>query len=87
MTCTIEIVNKIDAEAEAVAAALKKANQYVPTANKIRILCSPRVAADAPLYKHPGWLEYSIQVCFENGSKFYLGMIQRQVDAEFEFHS
>ena len=87
MTCTIEVCNKIDAEAEAVARALTKANQYVPTANLIQIFCAPRVAADAPAYKHPGWLEYGIQVRFDNGSKLYLAMIQRNIDSEFEFHS
>lgn len=37
--CTIEIVSKIDAEADAVARALQKANQYIPTADEIRIIC------------------------------------------------
>lgn len=87
MTCTIEIINKIDGEADAVARALVKANQYLPTANTIRILCAPRVPADAPAYKHPGWLEYPIQIRFDNGSKLFLAMIQRTIDAEFEFHS
>mgnify|MGYP001186422859 CR=1 FL=1 len=75
----IEIVNKIDAEAEAVSAALKKANRYIPTADEIQIYCSLR--------SHTGWLEYGIQIKFENGSQLYLAMIQRRIDAEFEFHS
>lgn len=33
------------------------------------------------------WLEYGIQIEFDSGSKLYLAMIQRGLDAEFEFHS
>jgi len=87
MTCTIEIKNKIDSEPEAIGRALLKANQYVPTANLIRIHCALRVAADAPAYKHPGWLEYGIQIHFDNGSSLFVAMIQRTIDSEFEFHS
>lgn len=87
MSCTINIKNEIDAEAEAIAAALKKVTQYVPTADTIDIYCTPRVHADAPAYKHPGWLEYPIHIYFSNGSRLYLAMIQRRIDAEFEFHS
>lgn len=87
MTCTIEVCNKIDGEPEAISRALLKANQYVQTASTIKIYCSTRVPADAPAYKHPGWLEYGIQIDFENGSKLFVAMIQRTIDSEFEFHS
>lgn len=75
----IHIINKIDAEGEAVNAALTKANRYIPTADEIQIYCSLR--------SHTGWLEYGIQIKFENGSTLYIAMIQRHIDAEFEFHS
>ena len=75
----IHIINKIDAEGEAVNAALTKANRYIPAADEIQIYCSLR--------SHTGWLEYGIQIKFENGSQLYLAMIQRRIDAEFEFHS
>ena len=87
MTCTIIIQNKIDAEAFAIESALKKANQYIPTANQIQIFCKPRIANDAPAYKQPGWLEYGIHIRFDNGSVLFLAMIQRSINAEFEFHS
>ena len=87
MTCTIEIVNKIDGEAKAIGKALKKANQYVPQARQIKIICTPRVPADALPYKHPGWLEYPIHIVFDNSSVLFIMMIQRGVDMEFEFHS
>lgn len=83
MTCTIQINNKIDAEAEAVMAALKKSNQYVPTAKRIEIYCSPRRCNMGK----SDWLEYGISIEFDSGSTLFLGMIQRGLDAEFEFHS
>ena len=83
MTCEIIINNKIDAEAEAVMAALKKSNQYIPTAKRIEIYCSPRRCNMGK----SDWLEYGISIEFDNGSKLFLGMIQRALDAEFEFHS
>lgn len=85
MSCTIIIDNKIDAEAEAVAAALKKANQYVPTAKEIQIYCHPRNKHDA--ITAPNWLEYGIYISFDNGSKLYIAMIQRAPGNSFEFHS
>lgn len=85
MSCTIIIINKIDAEAEAVAATLKKANQYVPTAKEIQIYCRPRNKPDA--ITAPNWLEYGISINFDNGSKLYIAMIQRAPDNSFEFHS
>lgn len=85
MTCTVIINNKIDAEAEAVAAALKKANQYIPTAKQISIHCKMRNPADA--ISAPNWLEYGIFVEFESGSTLYLAMIQRAPGNSFEFHS
>ena len=83
MTCTIIINNKIDAEGEAIVAALTKANQYVPTAKRIDIYCAPRRCNMGK----SDWLEYGIQIEFDSGSKLYLAMIQRGLDAEFEFHS
>ena len=85
MSCTIIIDNKIDAEAEAIAAALKKANQYVPTAKEIQIYCRPRNKPDA--ITAPNWLEYGISIDFDNGSKLYIEMIQCAPDNSFEFHS
>ena len=87
MTCQIEISNEMDSEPEALAAALKKANQYEATADHILISCHARVPQDAPAYKHPGWLEYSIFIQFSNGSKLFLMMVQRNIGQQFEFHS
>lgn len=87
MTCQIEIVNKIDAEGPAIERALKKVAQYYMAADQIKIICAPRVPADAEPYRHPGWLEYGIHIRFDNSSVLYLLMIQRSIGAEFEFHS
>lgn len=83
MTCTIQINNKNEAEGEAIVAALVKANQYIPTAKLINIYCSPRRCNMGK----SDWLEYGISIEFDSGSKLFLGMIQRGLDAEFEFHS
>ncbi len=58
---------------------LQKANRYISTADEIQIYCSLR--------SHTGWLEYGIRIKFESGSTLYIAMIQRHIDAEFEFHS
>jgi|WetSurSiteA1Bulk_404760.scaffolds.fasta_scaffold07682_2 hypothetical protein len=83
MTCEIIITNKSHAEGEAIVAALTKANQYIPTSRRITIYCSPRRCNMGK----SDWLEYGISIEFDSGSKLYLAMIQRSLDAEFEFHS
>lgn len=54
---------------------------------RLVLLIRERVPADAPAYKHPGWLEYGMQVIRPSGSQMYIGCIQRQIGAEPEFHS
>ena len=56
---------------------LKKANLFL----------SPRVPADAPPHKHPGWCEYLMVLTFESGCRLTVGVIQRQPGANIEFHS
>ena len=51
------------------------------------IVCDDRVPDDAPDYKHPGWLEFSLQMKYEGGHNLYMGAIQRTKDANIEFHS
>lgn len=46
-----------------------------------------RVPLDAPEYKHPGWLEYGLQVFFEDNSEMWIGCIQRRPGEPVEFHS
>lgn len=37
--------------------------------------------------KASGWLEWSMQVHFHTGTQLFIGAIQRQPEAEIEFHS
>jgi hypothetical protein len=53
----------------------------------IEIIVSPRVPADAPAYKHPGWCEYLCHIRYANQGRLTIGAIQRQDGAATEFHS
>ena len=80
MADTAIVIKDVEnAEGEAIAAALSKTNQYVPSAICVTIYVLPR--------EKTGWLEYGIQITFRSGRQLYLGMIQRDVGKEFEFHS
>lgn len=65
---------------------LQRVRQY-QNAREVNVHVQARVPADAPAYKHPGWLEYLVVVDFEDGGKLTVGAIQRTVDAATEFHS
>jgi len=54
---------------------------------KVTIFKNERVPADAPPYKHPGWLEWGIFYEYKDGGRLYVGAIQRTIGAEIEFHS
>lgn len=54
---------------------------------KVNLFLSPRIPADAPPHKHPGWCEYLMVLTFESGCRLTVGVIQRQPGANIEFHS
>lgn len=81
---TITIHNAEDLEPSAILQAVMRARMDECDAD---IYVAPRVPADAPEYKHPGWLEYIIVLTYGSGRKFTVGMIQRKSGEPFEFHS
>ena len=82
----IDILAAEKAEGSALIAAIEKCKQYAD-ADGFEIICKERVPQDAEPYKHPGWLEYMIVIKWGSGRTFVLGMIQRNIDERFEFHS
>lgn len=74
------------AEPEALARAYERALRYGGPDCVIEITCRPRAGASDR--DPPGWLEYVINfMSSENVSDYTIGMIQRSVGAEWEFHS
>lgn len=82
----IEIHNREEAEDEALGKALLRTlhHQHVQS---VDISVHPRVPADAPEYKNPGWLEYGINFRYTTGGGMFVMMIQRKIGADYEFHS
>lgn len=56
-------------------------------ATTCNIYVADRVPLDAPEYSHPGWLEYALNVVFEDGGNLWIGCIQRKPGEPIEFHS
>ena len=54
------------------------------TLQAVRVYADPR---KPPESREAGWLEWSINYQYASGSKLFVGMIQRQPGADFEFHS
>lgn len=81
----IEILNAEIAEIEPLKKAIERAATRFTLSNHIQIHCQIRGQRN-----FPQWLEYTICVFKEEEDKapyFVMGMIQRTLDAEFEFHS
>ena len=88
-SCQIGVHNVLGWELDAgmLEAVLKRVALHVPQAKVIDVYPQERVPADAPLYKHPGWLEWIVNITYHTTSKLTFACIQRGVDAEYEFHS
>lgn len=85
-SCIVHIHDAHQAEDRLLFDVLKRVRNY-EQAQEVNIYVQPRVPADAPAYKHPGWLEYIVRVDFADGGKLTIGAIQRTSDAATEFHS
>lgn len=59
--------------------------EYAPLSVAVDV--NPRVPADAPVYKHPGWCEYGITFRYAFAQPMFLMAIQRTPESETEFHS
>ena len=85
------ITNIENAEIEPLQKAIERATNYSQgNHERIEIYCKVRVPDDAPDYKHPGWLEYFITFYKKDEHQepsFFICMVQRNKNAEFEFHS
>ena len=66
-------------------ACLIRCVQYTK-ARKITISCTDRVPDDAPAYQHPQWLEFIMRIDYEGEGGLTIGAIQRDKEAEIEFH-
>lgn len=75
------------AEPEFFAAVMATAARHTHRAKEIKVFCAARIPDDAPPYKNPQWLEYSISISYEDGGKLFIGAIQRTKGATVEFHS
>lgn len=81
----IEIHKAEQAEPEALQKAIDKVFRQSMSADHIEIHCKVRGQRD-----FPQWLEYTICFYMDEEDKspiLVIGMIQRTIDAEFEFHS
>lgn len=80
----IEIHNAEQAEITALMKAIERACRYSKcSADHIEIAVSPRGSTCS----NPDWLEYGISIIKNNSLSIYIGMIQRTLTADFEFHS
>jgi len=88
-TCQINIHNVLgwELDQQMLEAVLARVAQHVKCAKLIDIYPQERVPADAPAYKHPGWLEWIINIRYHTDFRLTMGCIQRAPKAEYEFHS
>lgn len=80
----IEIHKAEQAEIGPLTKAIERACRYSNcSADHIEIYVEPRGSQNS----NPEWLEYGIQIMKNGRVSIYIGMIQRTLTAEFEFHS
>lgn len=88
-SCQINIWNEHDWDLDdgMMNAVLVRLGWHIQQAELIDIYPQLRVPEDAPAWQSPGWLEWIIHIKYHGGGKLTIGAIQRNLDAEFEFHS
>lgn len=88
-TCQINIHNVLgwDLDQEMLDAVMGRIARHIPQAKLIDIYPQERVPADAPAFKHPGWLEWIVNIRYHTDSRLTIGCIQREMFGGFEFHS
>jgi hypothetical protein len=90
MNTQITIINAEQAELDLLADCLADIARNIAGSDSttaVLVEVKPRTAADAPIYKHPGWLEYGITYQFAGRRSLFVAAIQRTLDAETEFCS
>ena len=88
-TCVINVWNLHgwELDQDMLNAVMAKALQHLQQATLIDVYPQERVPANAPAYKHPGWLEWIIRIQYVGGGSLTIGCIQRTIGAKVEFHS
>lgn len=79
MGLQINILNKEVAEDEAMRQAFNRVVRHMHGAIKVDIHCVNR--------KPDGWLEYLLVFDYANGGNLTIGMVQRGLSRDFEFHT
>ena len=71
------------------AACLKKAAYYLCQEGcyEVLLVVGERVPQNAPSYKHPGWIEWQMNISFADNTGLLLVCVQRKPHLEVEFHS
>lgn len=88
--CQINVWNELDWELDEGMMAFVMSRvvaRHAAQAKLIDIYPMERIPADAPVYQHPGWLEWIVNIKYINGGGMTIGCIQRSVGAEYESHS
>lgn len=88
-TCVVTVhnVHGWELDYEMLNKAMSVAAYQLSGAKVIDIYPQERVPADAPAWKNPGWLEWTLRVIYRSGGAITIGVIQREPGAEFESHS
>lgn len=88
-TCAIRINNPLGFELDKVmlGAVLAKCAQYASEPYLISIHATERIPDDAPAYRNPGWIEWSMVLTHEGRQRLVIGAIQRSLGCEVEFHT
>lgn len=88
-TCTLTVHNVLGWELDEgmLRAVLARCALHVPQAHTIDVYPQERSPADAPAWKHPGFLEWTLRVLYRSGSALTIGCIQRAPGEPFEFHT
>lgn len=74
----IEIIDREFAESEALQTALVR-TLWHQNVSRVTIFVNPR--------DKEGWLEYGLKFEYTTGGQMFVGMIQRNPGASYEFHS
>lgn len=89
LTCVISLhnVQGWTLDSTMLGAVMKRVAGLAPACNVIDIYPQERSPLDAPAWKHPGYLEWTMRLHYHGGLWITMGCIQREPGAEIEFHT
>lgn len=88
--CQINIWNQLgwELDQQMLGAVMARIAHHVPQASIIDVYPQERTPADAPAWKFPGRIEWTVTILYRHASqRFVLGALQRQPGDPVEFHS